>query len=211
MTIGILTPLQMIAGAALSNNSGVNIANTWTAADNAYTGTDLLSPFFAAVANSSAANISANTLTSMFTFCANTVPALADNTPSAYASLGTNTTAGFTGIVTSQGQSYLGNGNISIFAQVFTAAEGYITSSNDYINTAVNSQTYLGSTFTTMNSLITGNLTDATLATEALGQDLSNVSMIGELRLWSGTIATIPTGFLHCDGSAISRTTYAAL
>jgi len=181
MTIGILTPLQMIAGAALSNNSGVNIANTWTAADNAYTGTDLLSPFFAAVANSSAANISANTLTSMFTFCANTVPALADNTPSAYASLGTNTTAGFTGIVTSQGQSYLGNGNISIFAQVFTAAEGYITSSNDYINTAVNSQTYLGSTFTTMNSLITGNLTDVTLATEAFGQDLSALGRLIDL------------------------------
>jgi len=181
MSIGILTPLQMIAGATLSNNSGVNIANTWTAADNAYTSTDLLSPFFAAVANSAAANISANTLTSMFTFCANTVPALADNTPSAYASLGTNTTAGFTGIVTSQGQSYLGNGNTSIFAQVFTAAEGYIASSNDYINTAVNSQTYLGSTFTTMNSLITGNLTDVTLATDAFGQDLAALGRLIDL------------------------------
>lgn len=181
MSIGILTPLQMIAGATLSNNSGVNIANTWTAADNAYTSTDLLSPFFAAVANSAAANISANTLTSMFTFCANTVPALADNTPSAYASLGTNTTAGFTGIVTSQGQSYLGNGNTSIFAQVFTAAQGYIISANDYINTAVNSQTYLGSTFTTMNSLITGNLTDVTLATDAFGQDLAALGRLIDL------------------------------
>lgn len=171
----------MIAGATLSNNTGVNIANTWTAADNAYTGTALLSPFFGAVANSSAANISANTLTSMFTFCANTVPALADNTPSAYASLGTNTTAGFTGIITSQGQSYLGNGNTAIFAQVFTAAQGYITSSNDYINTAINSQTYLGSTFTTMNSLITGSLTDVTLATVAFGQDLSALGRLIDL------------------------------
>ena len=181
MTIGILTPLQMIAGATLSNNSGVSIANTWTAADSAYTGTTLLTPFLAAAANSSAANVSTTTLTSMFTFCANTVPALADNTPSAYASLGTNTTAGFTGIVTSQGQSYLGNGNTSIFAQVFTAAQGYIISANDYINTAVNSQTYLGSTFTTMNSLITGGLTDVTLATVSFGQDLSALGRLIDL------------------------------
>jgi hypothetical protein len=181
MTIGILTPLQMIAGSTLSNNSGVSIANTWTAADSAYTGTTLLTPFLAAAANSSAANVSTTTLTSMFIFCANTVPALADNTPSAYASLGTNTTAGFTGIVTSQGQSYLGNGNTSIFAQVFTAAQGYIISANDYINTAVNSQTYLGSTFTTMNSLITGSLTDVTLATVSFGQDLSALGRLIDL------------------------------
>ena len=178
MTIGILTPLQLIAGATLSNNTGVSIANTWTVADAAYTNTTLLSPFFAAVANSSAANISANTLIRMFTFCANTVPALADNTPSAYASLGTNTTAGFTGIITSQGQSYLGSGNVSIFAQVFSSAQGYVTTTNEYIDTAVNSQTYLGSTFTTMNSLITGSLTDVTLATATFGQDLAALGQL---------------------------------
>ena len=79
----ILTPLQMIAGATLSNNGGVAIANTWTAAVTAYTSTSLLTPFFNTVSNSAAANINAATLTSMFSLCTNTVPALADNTPSA--------------------------------------------------------------------------------------------------------------------------------
>ena len=160
MTIGILTPLQMIAGASLSNNGGIRIANTWTAAVNSYTGTTLLTPFFAAVANSSAGGITANTLGNLFTFCSATVPALADNTPAAYSSLGTNISAGFTGIITTQGNSYLGSGNVTVFAQVFSAAQGYVGATNNYINTSINSQTYLGSTFTTMNSLITGNLSD---------------------------------------------------
>jgi hypothetical protein len=171
----------MIAGATLSNNGGIGLANTWTAAVGSYTGTSLLTPFFAAAANSSAANISANTMNYMFTFCSGTVPALADNTPAAYSSLGTNTTAGFTGVITSQGSSYLGNGNVTVFAQVFSAAQGYVITTNDYINTSINSQTYLGSTFTTMNSLITGNLSDATLATGTFGADLAKLGQLIDL------------------------------
>ena len=175
MVASILTPLQMIAGAALSNNGGVRIANTWSAADSAYTGTNLISSYFTAVNtaySNTAANISGNTLTSLVTFCSGTVPALADNTPAAYAGLGTNALSGFTGIVTSQGRSYLGNGNVTVFAQVFSAAQGYVITTNDYINSSINSQTYLGSTFTTMNSLFTGNLSDVTLAMGTFGADL---------------------------------------
>ena len=168
----------MIAGATLSNNGGVALANTWTAAVGSYTGTTLLTPFFAAAANASAANISANTKNYMFTFCSGTVPALADNTPAAYASLGTNTTAGFTGIVTSKGNSYLGNGNVTVFAQVFASAQGYVNTTNEYINSSINSQTYLGSTFTTMNSLITGNLSDTTLAMGTFGVDLAALGQL---------------------------------
>jgi len=171
----------MIAGAALSNNSGVALANTWTAAVGSYTGTTLISTYFSAVSaaySNTAANISGNTLSNMVTFCSGTVPALADNTPAAYASLGVNALSGFTGVVTSQGSSYLGNGNVSVFAQVFSAAQGYVVTTNDYINSSVNSQTYLGSTFTTMNSLFTGNLSDVTLAMNTFGSDLSALGQL---------------------------------
>lgn len=174
----------MIAGATLSNNGGVSLANTWTAAVGSYTGTTLISSYFSAVSaaySNTAANISNATLSSMVTFCSGTVPALADNTPAAYSSLGTNALSGFTGIVSSQGSSYLGNGNVTVFAQVFSAAQGYVITTNDYINTSINSQTYLGSTFTTMNSLITGNLSDATLATGTFGADLARLGQLIDL------------------------------
>ena len=171
----------MIAGATLSNNGGIRIANTWTAAVTSYTGTTLLTPFFAAIANSAAANISANTLISMSTFCSATVPALADNTPAAYSSLGTDISTGFTGIITNQGNSYLGSGNVTVFAQVFSSAQGYVGATNNYINTSINSQTYLGSTFTTMNSLITGNLSDVNLAMRAFGADLAALGQLIDL------------------------------
>ena len=176
MTIGVLTPLQMIAGATLSNNNGVAIANTWTAADSAYKNTSLISTYFTAVNtaySNAAANISSGTLNYMVTFCSGTVPALADNTPSAYSSLGTNALSGFTGIITSQANEDLGNGSTTVFTQVFPAAQSYVVASNDYINSSINSQTYLGTTFTTMNSLFTGNLTDVTLALETFGADLA--------------------------------------
>ena len=184
MATSVLTPLQMIAGATLSNNGGVSLANTWTAAVGSYTGTTLISSYFSAVNaaySNTAANISNATLSNMVTFCSGTVPALADNTPAAYSNLGTNALSGFTGVVSAQGSSYLGDGNVTVFAQVFSAAQGYVSTTNDYINTSINSQTYLGSTFTTMNSLITGNLSDTTLAMGTFGADLARLGQLIDL------------------------------
>jgi microcystin-dependent protein len=38
-----------------------------------------------------------------------------------------------------------------------------------------------------------------------------DVVRTGVIQEWGGTIASIPTGYLFCDGSAVSRTTYSAL
>lgn len=174
----------MIAGATLSNNTGVSVANTWTAAYSAYSSTSLISTYFSAVSaaySNIAANISNATLSNMVTFCTGTVPALADNTPAAYASLGTNALSGFTGIINSQANQDLGNGSTTVFAQIFPAAQSYVVATNDYINSSINSQTYLGSTFTSMNSLITGSLTDVTLAMETFGADLTALGNLIDL------------------------------
>ena len=92
-----------------------------------------------------------------------------------------NSINGFTGVITDIGNTYLGQGNTTVFAQVFTAAQSYINQNNDFINTAYNSQTYLGSTFTSMNSLITGNLTDINLALPAFGSDLARLGFLIDL------------------------------
>lgn len=41
--------------------------------------------------------------------------------------------------------------------------------------------------------------------------DVRGALPTGEILDWAGTTATIPAGFLECDGSNVSRTTYAAL
>ena len=92
-----------------------------------------------------------------------------------------NSINGFTGVIVDVGNTYLGQGNTTVFAQVFGGAQGYLNQSNDFVNTAYNSQTYLGSTFTSMNSLITGNLTDVNLALPAFGQDLARLGFLIDL------------------------------
>lgn len=177
----------MIAGSALSNNQGVAIATDFTNAISTYTNTTLLNPLFGALGNSSAANLSDATLLGLETMSANVCPALADNTPDTYAPaigniLGNadygNSITGFTGVITNVGNTYLGSGNVTIFSQVFSGAQGYIDQTNAFINSAVNSQTYLGSTFTSMNSLISGNLTDVNLALPSFGYDLARLGFL---------------------------------
>jgi len=84
-------------------------------------------------------------------------------------------------VIIAKVNSYLGSGNVTVFAQVFSAAQGYVGATNNYINTSINSQTYLGSTFTTMNSLITGNLSDVNLAMRAFGTDLAALGQLIDL------------------------------
>lgn len=108
------------------------------------------------------------------------VPATTIAANPSYASYG-NSIAGFTGVITDFGNTYLGQGNTTVFAQVFAGAQSYINQNNEFVNTAYNSQTYLGSTFTSMNSLITGNLTDVNLALPAFGSDLARLGFLIDL------------------------------
>lgn len=45
----------------------------------------------------------------------------------------------------------------------------------------------------------------------ALGINMANLTITGEIRLWGSTIATIPSGWLHCNGATVLRATYPAL
>lgn len=39
----------------------------------------------------------------------------------------------------------------------------------------------------------------------------TSAGLVGEVRMWAGTIAAVPTGWLLCNGAAVSRTTYSDL
>lgn len=61
----------------------------------------------------------------------------------------------------------------------------------------------------TVNSNTGNAVTDGTKWSPVVGAVTTTIT--GEVRMWAGTIATIPTGWLMCDGSVVSQTTYAAL
>lgn len=164
MSGAALTPLQLIAGASLLQNQGLTVSPELATAINAYSNTALMTAFFDALALDS----------SLSTLAANSVPAFSNSLPAAYANLGVQMTT----VITAQATADFGSGDISKFIQALNLVEAYTVNTNLFINSAVNSQTYLGNTFTSTNDMITGDVTTVNLATETFGQDLANLGSL---------------------------------
>lgn len=167
MATKVLTPLQLIAGASLLQNQGLGVSPELTAAIAAYSATPLITAYLAAEALDSGLD----------TLAANTVPAFSNSVPAAYAGLGTQ----MTDVITAQATLDSGTGDISKFIQAFNLASSYGRLTNQFINSAVNSQTYLANTFTSTNDMITGDITKVNLATISFGQDLLNLGNLIDL------------------------------
>lgn len=177
----VLTPLQLIAGDSLLQNSGISVNVEFSGAVVEYETLPLIVPFLNAMitgsttgGNSNTQMLANSTISTLETLASSTCPALADSVPAAYSSLGASVN-GFTGIITDQADQDLGNGDLSKFAQALSAAEGYCSITNLFIDSAVNGNTYLANTFTNMNNMITGDITQVNLATGPFAQDLANV------------------------------------
>jgi hypothetical protein len=85
------------------------------------------------------------------------------------------------GIITLTAEAYMGNVDLSIFAQNFIQANSYCSTVNSFINSAVNANDYLGPTFTGMDNLVTAGLTEINRATAATGDDLYNAGQYIDL------------------------------
>lgn len=164
MASSVLTPLQMIAGASLLQNQGLIVSPALTASISAYLATPLMQAFIPA----------ATAYPALKTLAANSVPAFSNSLPAAYSALGTQMTT----TITAQATVDSGNGDISKFVQAFNIVTGYAQQTNQLVNSAVNSQTYLSDTFTSTNDSITGDITSVNLATPAFGQDLQNLGRL---------------------------------
>jgi hypothetical protein len=167
MVASVLTPLQLIAGQGLLQNQGIVASPELVAAEAAYLATPLMTAFSQALALDSA----------LATLAANSVPAFSNSLPAAYANLGTQMTT----VISAQSAYDAGSGDISKFIQALNLALGYCQITNQFINSAVNSQTYLGNTFTTTNDMITGDITKINLATQSFGNDLANLGILIDL------------------------------
>lgn len=181
MTVSVLSPLQMDAGAGLLQNQGLEPSPTLfaTIAEYEPVVTDLLSTISVGSGNI----LSNSVISSLQTLASNSCPALSDSVPASFAGSLTTLTnpPGVTGLLVTNANTYLGNGDLTIFAQGLSIAQSYVSQTNLFINTAVNSQTYLGNTFTSMNNMITGDVTQVNLATKAFGFDLKNLGVLIDL------------------------------
>lgn len=162
-----LTPLQLIAGASLLQNQGLLVSPALTAAIAAYTATPVMTAYLAAEALDPGID----------TLGASLVPALSNSIPAAYAAIGTQ----MTDTISAQAYADFGSGDISKFIQALNLAQAYGENTNLFINSAVNSQTYLSNTFTSTNDMITGDVTTINLSTTAFGTDLTNLGGLIDL------------------------------
>lgn len=168
MAGNVLTPLQLIAGASLLQNQGISVSPELSVSISAYQNTPLITAFLAALANDS----------SLATLGAGLVPAFSNSLPTAYSGLGTQMTT----VISAQASADFGSGDISKFVQALNLALSYIQNSNLFINSAVNSQTYLANTFTSTNDMITGDVSKINLATPTFGADLVNLGILINLK-----------------------------
>ena len=187
-TPGTYTPLQLIAGAGLLNNQGIAVPATLTNAVSSYNSISFVSNLNSAIAAAPGFGISANIVTTLKTLASNACPALGSSVPGSYAGnnvlIPVSEPGGFGNLVANNAAMYLGDGSVDKFCQIFQIAAGYRQSANDLICSAVNATTYLGPTFTTMNDLITGQLTAANLALKCFGADVAksgNLLNLGKL------------------------------
>jgi len=196
----LLSPLQLQAASGLFQNKGYQVNPALTAAVGTYTATPLLANLILAMEVAITANtLPESTQLSLQSFAgnvSNSCPALADSFNSAltYPVTSTGANPGLSGIITLTADAYMGNGDLSKFVQTFTQANSYCSTTNIFIESAVNSNNYLGPTFTGMDNLVTAGLTEINRATEAMGIDLYNAGQyidLGNLDNYGSPLALI--------------------
>jgi hypothetical protein len=179
MVVSILTPLQLDAGAGLLQNQGIGINAGLTTAITAYENTTLLLPFLNTIAVGSTGNIlSANVISDLETLAANTCAALSNSLTVEYSGLGVQ----MTDVILAEAAVDICGTNVSKLSQAVNQAQGYAGQTTKFVTSAVNSQTYLGNTFTNMNDMITGSVSAVNLATGAFGTDLANLGQLINLK-----------------------------
>ena len=168
--LGTLSSVNLIAGAGiLGNVGGVPISANSSVSSNisAYTSVAIVSRFAALVATG---YVPLNIVSGTF-------PALTNSIPTAFQSnLGTAT---LTSTITTEVNNLLGNGDIGKFAQLLSAAQGYVSQTNRLIKTTLNANSPTNIVgFTTQDNLSTGGLSGISQAFAALGADLAQLGFL---------------------------------
>lgn len=217
----VLSPLQIQAGASLLRNTGLRPGPGLTDAVTAYESQPWLAPLIRTISIGGSATfpnpvpppltttiLTPATVAALQTLAGDTCPALADSIPTqpTYVvgsppvttlfpvPVVSSSAPGFSGLLTQTAQTYLGSGDLSKFSQAFSVVQSYVSTTNTFINSAINAESYLGPTFTGMDSLVTGSLTKVNLDTQGFGRDLEklgNLIYLGDVALLGFPLAMI--------------------
>lgn len=186
---GPLSPLMMTAGSGLLQNTGIGVNTNLTNNLNGFNNLGITSQF-SDVVTSATGTLSGGVLDSLRTMGQDFV-ALTNAVPAAFSSA-LNTIApggvangGFTGLVNSVATGIMGNGDLSVFGQVWDTATGYLGQANQFVNSALNVGTGIVNTFNQVasgiDSVITGGFSQVSEAFGALGQDLGKLGNLIDL------------------------------
>jgi hypothetical protein len=198
----VLTPLQLTVAASMLSNTGLKgFPTALQTAIAAFNATTVISNFIAAVNfYKSQSFATSSTLTSLLSIGSTVCPALGNSIPAS--PVGTYTylnseylinylgavdgstidPSGFSNLIEQTCAAYLGNGDYGRFSQGFVAVQGYIASTNQYINSAVNANQFLGPTFTNMDSLTTAGVSGVNSDLEKFGVDLAKQGSLVNLQ-----------------------------
>jgi len=198
----VLTPLQLTAAASMLNNTGLKgFPTALQTAIATFNATTVIANFIAAVNFYKAQTFAtSSTLTSLLSIGSTVCPALGNSIPAS--PVGTYTylnseylinylgavdgstidPSGFSNLIEQTCAAYLGNGDYGRFSQGFVAVQGYIASTNQYINSAVNANQFLGPTFTNMDSLTTAGVSGVNSDLEKFGVDLAKQGSLVNLQ-----------------------------
>jgi hypothetical protein len=176
-----VTPLQLTAGVGFYSGNAItantDLANNIASYNSLAPIANLLFTIGQAASNVSL-SIGAGTLANLKSLGANVAgnycPALGDSVPSNVSWTVGN--AGYATTINANASTYLGSDDFGKFAQAFGAAQGFITLTNNIIQSAANANgtDYLGPTFSNMNNLITGDIAKVNLAFPAFGADIAD-------------------------------------
>ena len=190
MSSGPLSPVMIIATDGFLQDLGLAINGNLLIAINNYNTTTVVSSYTDVLTDAASmigvANneITQSTFSTLQNLAANSLPAVTNAIPSAYLAdlgpLGNTYTGGFSGVVVAQANEILGSGDLSIFSQVYNIAQSYVTQTNQYINSVVNSNV-LDSTFVNMDALTTGSVSEVNDDLSSFGADLVKLGQTWDL------------------------------
>jgi hypothetical protein len=190
MSYGAYSPLMLIATNGLILNQGLVPNPNIVVGINQYSSVLPIADIQSVIANAipavSANLISQSTFDSIVSLGNTNFPGLTDAIPSSYtanmvASYG-NTIYGTTNVIETQINRLLGNFdgsgyNLSIFSQIYYACYAYQFTTNTILNSVTNSVS-LDSTFTDMNALTSGGVSNVNTEFQLFGKDLKNLGKL---------------------------------